>query len=154
MFKKTLALATLALLAGCQSGVAANVTVTNLTDQLTGCVMEAVDQKGGSVVVKSPAQYSNFQSEVNKLGEQSELCASDVVLPEIDFGEGVFVAKTLMNVCTRDFIVTETTLEDDVLHVNFTEDDSVDRAECENYIPMVYAVELTDLPEGASILVD
>lgn len=154
MLKKTLAFAALIALSGCQSG-ATGVIATDLTDQLTGCVMEAVDQKGGSVVIKSPAQYSNFQSGVNKLGETSELCATDVVLPEIDFGEGVFVAQTVSNVCTLSDMIVDMNLEDEVLHVSFIKDpEGPLEVDCQDFTSGVLAAELSNIPEGTSIVVD
>ncbi|MFT7183684.1 MAG: hypothetical protein ACI9QC_000003 [Oceanicoccus sp.] len=152
MFKKTLAFATLLALSGCQSG-AVDLTVTNLTDQLTGCVTEALAQKGGSVVIKSPAQYSNFQSEINKLGDSSELCESGVTLPEIDFGEGVFVAKNISEVCSLD-VVVETSLDGELLTVNFVEDmTQYEGQECETNVDGVVAAQLTEVPEEVSSIV-
>jgi len=153
MFKKSLAVVALLALSGCQSG-GVTTEVTMLTGQVQGCLFDAVGQKGGAVVIKNTPQYSNFERELNALGDASDLCESDVELPEVAFGESVFVAKNMTQVCALD-VVVETVLEDDVLHVTVTEDEaSYEGQECETLMEGAVAFELSGIPEGASIKIE
>jgi hypothetical protein len=151
MLKKSIAILSLIVLAGCQSGV--EIAYTDLTDQVSGCVREVLDQKGGSVIIKSPAQYYNFQSEINKLGELSEHCSNEVVLPEIDFAEEVFVAKNVINTCTLKSVI-ETSLEEGVLMVSFLEDTSeFEGQDCENLVEGTSAASLKNLSEEVESII-
>lgn len=153
MYKKALALVALLALSSCQSA-SVSTEITMLTGEIQGCLFEAVDQKGGTVIIKNQPQYSNFQRELNAFGEASDLCESDVVLPEIAFGESVFVAKNMSEVCTSDVII-ETVYEDEILLVKVMEDEaSFEGQECEAYMEAPVAFELSGIPEGASIIVE
>lgn len=154
MFKKLLAFAALLALAGCQSGgTSADVQVKELS--VGGCIMELLDEKGGSVMIQSPAQYSNFERELNALGLVNENCESDIELPEIDFASAVFVASNEQATCSIDNLELNTVLEDNVLQVSWDMRElEEDEAICESAVSAAMAVELSDLPEDATILVD
>lgn len=153
-----LALAVFVALAGCQSTPTPDVSevkVTMLTDQLQGCVTELLAQKGGSVVIKSPAQYINFGNELNALGASSELCESEVVLPEIDFTQALFVAKNASATCGLDYLEPKTGLEDTILTVSFAQRElGPDEAICESFVEGAVAAEVSEIPEGVTVKVD
>mgnify|MGYP000730930428 CR=1 FL=1 len=151
MFKKTLAFVALLALAGCQSGgTSVDVQVKELS--IGGCMIELLDEKGGSVMVQSPAQYSNFERELNAMSAVNENCASDIELPEIDFASAVFVASNEEGTCGLDFDVV-TTLDDGVLHVDWVEN-LPEEPHCESAMLGALAAELSELPEDVTILVD
>jgi hypothetical protein len=154
MYKKAIVFFSLFALVGCNSAGSVDTQVSMLTDQISGCLFDAVGQKGGSVVIKNQPQYSNFERELNALGEASELCESGVEMPEVAFGDAVFVAKNMTQVCVLD-VVVETAEEDDVYRVMITEDtSSYEGQECETYTDGAVAFALEGVPSGASIVVE